>query len=75
MADPSGNPLTVKGFYADSGAWDRRFEREGDLDWGELWTDPLISLFRESGCRCILDLGCGTGNDVLRLTEEGFQVT
>ncbi len=61
--------------YADSGVWDRRFEQEGDLDWGGLWTDPFIELFRENGCHSILDLGCGTGNDVLRLAEEGFQVT
>ena len=61
--------------YADSNVWDKRFESEGDLDWGGFWTDPFIDLLRRTGCRVVLDLGCGTGNDVARLTEAGFAAT
>ena len=61
--------------YADSTVWNRRFEREGDLDWGGLWTDPFIEFLHKKDCVVILDLGCGTGNDVRRLAQAGFQVT
>jgi len=61
--------------YADSAVWDRRFERDGDLDWDGLWTDSFITLLRERGCQSVLDLGCGTGNDVARLARAGFRVT
>ena len=61
--------------YADSSVWDRIFTSQGDLDWGGLWTSPFIELLQQRQCRRILDLGCGTGNDVARLTEVGFRVT
>lgn len=61
--------------YADSTVWDRRFEREGDLDWGGLWTDSFIALLRQSGCERVLDLGCGTGSDVTRLAAAGFRLS
>ena len=61
--------------YADSAVWDRRFEKEGDLDWGGLWTDPFLGVLRDSGCETVLDLGCGTGNDAVRLARAGFRVT
>ena len=61
--------------YADSSVWDRIFASQGDLDWGGLWTNPFIELLRQRQCRRILDLGCGTGNDVARLAEVGFRVT
>jgi SAM-dependent methyltransferase len=61
--------------YGDSGVWDRRFGVDGDLDWGGLWTDPFIGLLRDNGSRKLLDLGCGTGNDVVRLATAGFSVT
>lgn len=61
--------------YADSTVWDRRFERDGDLDWGGLWTDPFIDVLRKNGCQSVLDLGCGTGNDVARLVQAGLQVS
>lgn len=65
----------MSGSYADSSVWDRRFELEGDLDWGGLWTDPFISLLGGNGSKKLLDLGCGTGNDVARLAGAGFHVT
>ena len=61
--------------YADSSVWDRIFASQGDLDWGGLWTRSFIELLRQRQCRRILDLGCGTGNDVARLVEVGFCVT
>ena len=61
--------------YADSSVWNRIFTSQGDLDWGGLWTSPFIELLQQRQCRRILDLGCGTGNDVARLTEVGFRVT
>ncbi|MDE2890394.1 MAG: class I SAM-dependent methyltransferase [Gemmatimonadota bacterium] len=61
--------------YGDSSVWDSRFKREGDLDWGGLWIDPFVDTLAESICSKVLDLGCGSGNDVRRLAELGFQVT
>ncbi|XP_008557370.1 glycine N-methyltransferase [Microplitis demolitor] len=34
----------------------------------------IVSLFRENGCKRILDVACGTGIDSIMLIEEGFQV-
>ena len=59
--------------YGDSSVWNDRFEREGDLDWGGLWIDPFLDTLVECRCRKVLDLGCGTGNDVRRLATLGFQ--
>lgn len=61
--------------YGDISVWDDRFEREGDLDWGGLWTEPFVALLHRHGSKTVLDLGCGTGNDVARLTAAGFDVT
>ena len=66
---------------ASAGAafWDRFFARRrqsgDDLDWGGLWTRPFLIPLREAGVRTILELGCGTGNDVARLAGEGYSVT
>ncbi|MBM4275333.1 MAG: methyltransferase domain-containing protein, partial [Deltaproteobacteria bacterium] len=56
-------------------------------DWGEIFTDPemqllapnpelvaLLSIFKEAGCRRVLDAGCGAGRNLLPLAHEGFQV-
>ena len=61
--------------YGDSSVWDSRFKREGDLDWGGFWTDPFVDTLAENNCRKVLDLGCGTGNDVRRLANLDHQVT
>ncbi|KAI0215798.1 Glycine N-methyltransferase, partial [Lamellibrachia satsuma] len=35
----------------------------------------LTALFRENGCKNILDIACGTGVDSVMLLEEGFNVS
>ncbi len=57
------------------------------MDWGEIFTDPemqllaptpeltaLLPVFKEAGCRRVLDAGCGAGRNLLPLVHEGFQV-
>jgi len=65
--------------YAGAEYWDRYFaglrEDGSDLDWRGRWTDAVGPLLREAGAKTILDLGCGTGNDALRLVHDGFAVT
>ncbi|MFH1107536.1 MAG: class I SAM-dependent methyltransferase [Candidatus Micrarchaeota archaeon] len=45
--------------------WDRRKHGEGDF---------FLRLFRQRGCRRILDAACGTGFNSVRLLSEGFEV-
>lgn len=65
--------------YAPSQHWNRYHQgllRSGrDLDWGAQWTGAFIKPLQEAGCQDVLDLGCGTGNEVLGLTREGFEAT
>ncbi|BAZ19843.1 methyltransferase [Kalymmatonema gypsitolerans NIES-4073] len=64
--------------YATSDHWNRVFaerkEAGNDLDWGTQWTKVHIPVLRSANVQTVLDLGCGTGNDVLRLAREGFAV-
>lgn len=65
--------------YAPADHWNQyhyQNRQEGqDLDWGEQWTGPFIQVLAPAKVSTVLDLGCGTGNDVLRLARAGFQVT
>jgi SAM-dependent methyltransferase len=65
--------------YAGAEFWDQFFrqrrESGNDLDWGGVWTEPFLLPLREAGVRTILELGCGTGNDAVRLAGEGYSVT
>jgi histidine triad (HIT) family protein len=65
--------------HASTQHWDRKFSKliqtGRDLDWGNQWTDPFIKPLRQAGCQTVLDLGCGTGNEVLRLSQAGFELT
>lgn len=65
--------------HAPAQHWDQKFNRIQqaglDLDWGDQWISPFIKPLRQAGCQTILDLGCGTGNEVLNLTQAGFEMT
>jgi SAM-dependent methyltransferase len=37
--------------------------------------DPVVMHLRESGCRTVLDVGCGFGRMAVALAKRGFQVT
>ena len=64
--------------YTPATHWDEIFSTlrhaGSDLDWEDQWTDAFAPLFRERQVRRLLDLGCGTGNDALRLAQQGFGV-
>jgi SAM-dependent methyltransferase len=65
--------------YAPAEHWNQRHyhncQAGQDLDWGNWWTGAFIDPLHQAYVRTVLDLGCGTGNDVLRLAEAGFEVT
>jgi SAM-dependent methyltransferase len=50
-----------------------------DRVWGKYEYDRdvefLDSLFRKHKCRSVIDIGCGTGNHSIRLSNLGYQVT
>ena len=63
------------GTYATAAVWDTRYNAIldiGDPDRSELWLAPLVSMMMTRGCHTVLDLGCGTGHDVLALARQGF---
>ncbi|MHC5829692.1 MAG: class I SAM-dependent methyltransferase, partial [Nostoc sp.] len=64
--------------YAPSNHWNQFFTKcrdaGTDLDWGNQWTKVHLPFLKSANVKTVLDLGCGTGNDVLRLVEQGFTV-
>lgn len=51
----------------------RRVKEQGsEIDWGAVLTAGVVPHLR--GAKALLDLGCGSGNDALRLAREGFHV-
>ena len=65
--------------YAASDHWNQFFTKlkdaGTDLDWGNQWTKVHLPVLKSTNIQTVLDLGCGTGNDALRLAKEGFTVT
>ena len=64
--------------YAPSNHWNQFFTKCSDagtdLDWGNQWTKVHLPFLKSANIKTVLDLGCGTGNDVLRLVQQGFTV-
>ena len=64
--------------YAPATHWDQVFRTRrhlgDDLDWGDQWTGAFAPILHTSQVHTILDLGCGTGNDVMRLAQHGYTV-
>ena len=64
--------------YALSTHWNHFFRSRRqlgtDLDWGEQWTGVFTPILHAHHVQTVLDLGCGTGNDVLRLARRGLAV-
>ncbi|MUG93516.1 methyltransferase domain-containing protein [Scytonema sp. UIC 10036] len=64
--------------YAPSDFWNQTFAKwkdaGTDLDWGTQWTNVHLPFLKSANVKTLLDLGCGSGNDVLRLAKQGFTV-
>lgn len=64
--------------YASAVHWDSffRIRRQSgtDLDWGEQWTGVFVPILQAHHVQTVLDLGCGTGNDVQRLLKRNLAV-
>lgn len=64
--------------YAPATHWDQVFRTRRDtgedLDWGDQWTGAFAPILHTYQVQNVLDLGCGTGNDVLRLAQHGYTV-
>jgi SAM-dependent methyltransferase len=64
--------------YAPSTYWDHFFHSRrqagADLDRGEQWTAVFGPILQAQRVQTLLDLGCGSGNDVRRLTDLGLAV-
>ena len=64
--------------YAPAAHWDQVFRTRRDLgedlDWGDQWTGAFAPILQTYQMQNVLDLGCGTGNDVLRLAQHGYTV-
>ncbi|GAA1988166.1 class I SAM-dependent methyltransferase [Catenulispora subtropica] len=46
-----------------------------DLDWGEEWVAPFIAPLSDHDVRRLLELGCGSGNDAMRIAQHDIAVT
>ena len=64
--------------YAPAAHWDHVFrtlrQASADLDWGEQWVGAFAPILHTHHVQRLLDLGCGTGNDVQRLAQCGYTV-
>jgi len=57
--------------------YDAKAERRSDEDWEWKKTelDWFIGYLNRYQCQTVLDVGCGTGTEMMKLAETGFQVT
>ena len=64
--------------YAPAAHWDHVFrtlrQASADLDWGEQWVSAFAPMLHTHHVQRLLDLGCGTGNDVQRLDQRRYTV-
>ena len=64
--------------YAPAAHWDHVFrtlrQASADLDWGAQWVGAFAPLLHTHHVQRLLDLGCGTGNDVQRLAQRRYTV-
>lgn len=52
---------------------ERRSEEE--WEWKKTELEWFVGYLNRYQCQSVLDLGCGTGNEMILLTQSGFQVT
>ena len=64
--------------YAPSTYWDHFFRSRRqagtDLDWGDQWTAVFGPILHAYHVQTVLDLGCGSGNDVRHFAHLGLAV-
>lgn len=64
--------------YTPSTYWDHFFDNRrqarAELDRGEQWTAVFGPILQANRVQTLLDLGCGSGNDVYRLANLGLAV-
>jgi SAM-dependent methyltransferase len=64
--------------YAPAAHWDHVFrtlpQASADLDWGEQWVGAFAPMLHTHHVQRLLDLGCGTGNEVQRLAQRRYTV-
>jgi SAM-dependent methyltransferase len=62
--------------YGSAQVWNGYFtqlrEQRRDLDWRDQWTGAFLPIIEDAACRRVLDLGCGTGNEVRALGRLGL---
>jgi ubiquinone/menaquinone biosynthesis C-methylase UbiE len=66
------NPLNYAEFWNQF--FQERKQSNRDLDWGLGWLKPHLEYLRENNISKIVDIGCGTGSDAIRLAQFGFEV-
>jgi len=73
---PSSDAEAIRSALAQH--WDEKFSKlhqaGKDINWGQQWLEPFIQPLRQAGCQTVLDLGCGTGNEVMNLSQAGFEM-
>lgn len=75
----SGQAANLRGPYAPAQVWDNFFTGLADegkaLNPEGWWVPDFLPFLRAAQAHHVLDVGCGTGGDAVRLAQNGFQVT